>query len=276
MTLEQGDPFEVMHREWLRLRLPSYERIWRDFIGHDGWCHPLPMAGLSRDQEARRRAFYQAHYTMAQRCLNIDDSLKRADDTLAAVNDHESLRNEFECLYNLLCAIGHVRDMFVKMDAALKLGGHVGGALQEFYDVRSHVMHGPQMAYVIEANLLKIPMIATRNKLGSEWDDESCWDDMDASTFCFAADFCREAGNAFFALVNKLHPAVYEGAFRLFDGKKVSWSRRPVIYQEISIRHGGIAPSLCAGSGNVTKMLGYAPIGSGGCIWQAKTGGDPS
>jgi hypothetical protein len=274
MTLEQGDPFEVMHKEWLRLRLPSYEGIWRDFIGHDGWCHPLPIDGLDADQEARRRAFYQAHYTMAQRCLSIDDSLKRVDDTLVAVNDHESLRNEFEFLYNLLCAVGHVRDMFVKMDAALKLGGHVGSALQEFYDIRSHVMHGPQMAYVIEEGFLKIPAIATRNKLGNEWDDESCWDDMDPSTFCFAADFCRDTGNAFFALVNKLHPAIYEGAFRLFGGKKVNWSQRVAIYQKVSVSHGGIAPSFCAGSGNVIKLLGYAPIAFSGRIGQAKTGGN--
>jgi len=32
MKLEHGDPFEIAQCDWLRSRLPSYEKIWAAFI----------------------------------------------------------------------------------------------------------------------------------------------------------------------------------------------------------------------------------------------------
>ena len=210
------------------LRLPSYEKVWVAFIGYDGLNRPLPIPGLHPDVEVLRQEFYQAHYTMAHRCFSIDQMLKRATETLGKVEDHDELHREFEFLYAFMGVIGHVRDMFVKMADALSLGGSVGNALQDFYDLRSHVMHGPQMPHVIEAGLLKIPPIARRNKSANEWDDKSLWDDMDATNFVYAAEFCEQTGEEFFNLINKIHPKVFDGADRLFKGRRVDWSRRKI------------------------------------------------
>ena len=102
-------------------------------IGNDGLSRPLPMPGFSPDQEASRCAFYQAHYTVAQRCFSIDERMKQAGETLGKVEDHDELHREFELLRAFMEAIGHVRDMFGKMDDALSLGGSVVNDLQHFY-----------------------------------------------------------------------------------------------------------------------------------------------
>ena len=229
MNLDQGDPFEIRHKDWLRSRLPAYEGIWSDFIGHDGFGRPLPIHGLSRDEEKRRTAFYQAHYTMALKCLSIEEAMGRANATLGEIKDDEGLRLEFEFLYSFISSIGHVRDMFKVMDDALKQRGQVSDEFQEYYDLRSHVLHGPQMPYDVASGYLKIPLIARRNKVEGEWDDASDWLAIDPGTFVLAAEFCVDTGTSFFALVNKLHPAIYAGACRFFGGKRVAWTQRPII-----------------------------------------------
>jgi len=255
MNLEHGDPFELEHSHWLRSRLPNYEKVWAAFIGYDGLSRPLPIPGLHPDVEVLRQEFYQAHYTMAHRCFSIDQMLKRATETLGKVEDHDELHREFEFLYIFMGAIGHVRDMFVKMDHALSLGGSVGNALQDSYDLRSHVIHGPQMPHVIEAGLLKIPPIATRNKSANEWDDKSLWADMDATNFVFAAEFCEQTGEEFFKLINKMHPKVFDGADRLFKGRRVDWSRRKTSHGMDRRFSMFVQPPLILGSGNVSQAI---------------------
>src|SRR5204862_1396976 len=97
----------------------------------------------------------------------------RANATLGEIKDDEDLRLEFEFLCSFISAIGQVRDMFKIMDDALKLQGQVSGELQEYYDLRSHVLHGPKMPYDTALDFLKIPLIAKRNKSAEEWDDAS-------------------------------------------------------------------------------------------------------
>ena len=148
------------------------------------------MPGLSPDQEASRCDFYQAHYTVAQRCFSIDERMKQqAAETLGKVVDHNELHREFELLRAFMEAIGHVRDMFGKMDHALSLGGSVVDGLQHFYSQRSHVMHGTWMPYAIDSGFLKIPLVAKENESSNEWNSNSRWDDMDASNFIFTTDF---------------------------------------------------------------------------------------
>ena len=169
MTLNLGDPFEVKHQGWIRQRLPSYENVWQDFIGNNGFDWPLPMEGLTMEQEEKRKAFYQAHYTIAIQCFSIDQSLTRVAETLGAVMDVDDLHQEFDFLVKFINAIGIVRDNFVIMDSALDLNGTIANRLQEFYRVRSHVLHGPQMPYAIDDGYLKIPPIANENETPTDW-----------------------------------------------------------------------------------------------------------
>jgi hypothetical protein len=251
MTLDWGDPFELKHKEWLRSRLPSYEKVWRDFIGNNGLHQPLPIKGLTKDQKSRRESFYQAHFTVALQCFNIDESLKRMNETLGQVKDVDDLVNEFAFLLSFITSIGIVRDNFVIMDNALMLNGTVAAELQDFYHIRSHILHGPQMPYTIESDCLKIPPIAGENKTATQWDNKSSWEDMDPSTFVFAADFCMDTGVKLFALITKLHEAIYSGACRYFGGKTIDWSQRQTI-NVASLIASGMNPSLISiGSGNV-------------------------
>lgn len=263
MLLEKGDAFEVSHANWLRAKLPHYEAIWADFIGNDGRAHPLPIPGLDDDKEARRRRFYQAHYTIAQRCLSIDESMQRGAETLGAVGDADDVGKEFDLLFEFMSKIGSVRDLFKAMDTALKLNGKASDPLQEFYDMRSHVMHGPLMPYLVDDGLLKIPPMAKRNKGANEWESKSLWEEVDPSSFVYAAEFCTKTGEAFFNVVNTLHAKVRAGAYAFFDGKKVDWTQWKE--NEPTPRPNSFVPiqSLTVCSTSVVSIFGYRLPGSG-------------
>jgi hypothetical protein len=154
-------------------------------------------------------------------------STKKCALALGCLAHAEAVDAELQFLNDFVTCIGRVRDMFNAMDTALKLKGTVSVPLQEFYDLRSHLTHGPQVAYAVdEDGLLKIPPIAGRNPRRGEWDDSSHWEDQDPTNFVYSAQFCLDTGTNFLKAVNRLHPVVYNGAERVFDGKRVDWGAR--------------------------------------------------
>lgn len=221
MKLEQGDAFEQNSIGWLRQELPHYEPLWSAFIGNNGRSHPLPMPGLSQDKERARKTLYQAHYSAAFGCFEMAEAVKQLSDGLGLVKDFNAFARECRQLHAFMSWVGHVRDMYHQMDGALGLRGTVVSSLQEFYDLRSHVMHGPRMPMKIEDGLIKIPRVAKRNKVFSEWDDKSFWDDFKDVELVYMVDFCTEAQRDFFVLVRECHGKIYSAACDYFGDLRI-------------------------------------------------------
>ena len=228
MKLEQGDAFEKTYACWLRDNLPHYEPFWSRFIGHDGNGHPMPIPGLCEDKEKCRQKLYQAHYSAAFGCFQIDEISVEINKGLGGVSDIKAFMTEFRNCFGMIGWIGHVRDMYKQMDEALSLKGAVFGQLQDFYCLRSHIMHGPRMPVLIEDGLIQIPRVAKMNKTISEWDDKSYWDDFDGSEFVYFIDFCTTTKNEFFDLVRSMHAKLNSHAFEFFEGKNIIDSVIPI------------------------------------------------
>lgn len=222
MNLEDGDQFERENADWIRQNLPTYETLWREFIGNDGTAHPLEMTGLSKEQIPARRRFYQAHYSMAQSAMKIVDNVASLDDVILKAKAEHTCQGQFDLLFCLLSRIGHVRDMVAKMDAALGMGGDAVNPLQQFYDLRSHVTHGPQMPFRIENDIIQIPKIGGRNPTESEWDDDKAWEEMKPDTFMPLSTFCDETVKNFFKLLTSIHQKIYSAAKVQYKGCKLA------------------------------------------------------
>jgi hypothetical protein len=221
MRLEQGDAFEQAHATWLRQELPHYETLWSAYIGHagDGW--PLPLANLTDDEASRRRKMYQAHYSAAVGCFQIDESLREIEARLGEVRDIDSFMREHRHLNSIMGWVGHVRDMYKQMDEALALSGAAYMPLQDFYALRSHIMHGPRMPIRIVDGLVQIPRVARQNKTSAEWDDKSYWEDFKGAEFVFLADFCTQTRAEFFSLVREMHAKTHSAACELFGSRRI-------------------------------------------------------
>jgi len=225
MKLEEGDAFESEYADWIRERLPSYEPIWSAFIGHDGRGWPLPIDGLNQQEERNRKKFYQAHYTFAVQVHQLDKLIRSIDAKAGTVGKLSEFLAEQRGLTQVVTLTGQIRDMFKIIDEALLMEGALCGPLQDFYAMRSHVLHGPRMPVRLEDNFLMIPKIALQNAAFGEWDDKSTWDEIDADSFVYFADFCRSLGDELFALLGELHPKVFPAADKYFQGRRVAEDR---------------------------------------------------
>lgn len=221
MQLEYGDAFEKANASWIRQVLPHYEPLWSAYIGHNGKGWPQPIATLSIDESARRRKLYQAHYSAACGCYQFEQSLRDMEARLGEAKDIDSFMREHRHLYGMMTWVGYIRDMYKQMDEALSLGGAAYVPLQDFYALRSHIMHGPRMPIRIIDGLIQIPRIARQNKAAGDWDDKSYWDDFTNSDFVYLADFCSQTKNDLFALVRAMHAKVYSAACKLFGERQI-------------------------------------------------------
>ena len=126
MELEQGDAFEQKHIDWIRSKLPSYEPVWSAFIGHDGCGNPCRMPDLSPEQTTKRKTFYQAHYSFVVKMIQIWSVAEEFDSNLGQVTD-ATREGATECLFNLMAAVGYVRDMFKRNQNGARIGQALDG-----------------------------------------------------------------------------------------------------------------------------------------------------
>lgn len=221
MNLENGDQFERENAHWIRQYLPTYETVWREFIGNDGTVHPLELKGLSQEKISARRRFYQAHYSMAQSAKKIVDIVASLEYVILKAKAEHSCQEQFDLLFCLLSRVGHVRDMINKMDVALGMGGKAVNPLKKFYDMRSHLTHGPQMPFRIDNGIIQIPMIGGINSTESEWDDDKAWEQMKPESFTSLSTFCDETVKEFFEILTTIHQRIYSAAKIQYKGCKL-------------------------------------------------------
>jgi hypothetical protein len=249
MTLESGDMFEVTNADWIRANLPSYESVWQEFIGHDSFGWPLPIAGLSPERERDRQRFYQAHYSFARTALKLHGCSEEIVTNLGDVTDYSKFERMQDNLSNYAMYLGHVRDMFKIMQEALHTHLDFYGPLQSFYAQRSHLIHGPRLPFRIMDGMLMIPRIAGENKTDEEWDNNSTWLDIPPEKFVLLGDFVSDSTGEFFKLVNSLHAKVFGAACSFFEGRKIS-----EIY-----RNDYLEPAPISGTWAIPAISAYHP-----------------
>ncbi|MDK3155731.1 hypothetical protein QPK87_03945 [Kamptonema cortianum] len=256
MKLEQGDAFEKAHASWIRQVLPHYEPLWSLYIGHNGngWLQALDK--LTNDENTRRRKLYQAHYSAAFGCYQFEESLRDMEARLGEVKDIDSFMREHRHLYGMMGWVGFIRDMYKQMDEALSPGGFAYCQLQDFYALRSHIMHGSRMPIRIVDGLMQIPHIARQNKTADEWDDKSYWDEFKDAEFVFLADFCSSTKSDLFSVVRKMHAKIYSAACELFGDRRI----------EVELKDG---PTFISASTAMPAISAWTPpSGDVNCKWR--------
>src|SRR5262245_40529486 len=73
-----GDLIERQFAERVGEVLPSYARIWAEYIGNDGQAHALPMPGANGESLKSREEHWQRLYTIFESlalCWQIEDEI---------------------------------------------------------------------------------------------------------------------------------------------------------------------------------------------------------
>lgn len=84
---KHGDLFERTYADFIRERLPGYEKIWASFIGNDGTSRMPEVSELDDEGQRKRGLFSQYHYTclesiifMKEIACNVRSTLDSKDE----------------------------------------------------------------------------------------------------------------------------------------------------------------------------------------------------
>ena len=75
-----GDFLEQQIADRIEKVMPSYTRIWVEYVGNDGHANALPMIGADEVAEQSRTRCWQRLYTIAESlalCWDIEEELHR-------------------------------------------------------------------------------------------------------------------------------------------------------------------------------------------------------
>ena len=189
IDLRYGDAVEMTNTEWIRANVPEYEHLWSRFIGHDGTGRALPLDGLTCLSSEDRERFFQAHYSVLLCLLALRDLANEYQRSLGLVQNVEAYLKATRDTLSFVAHLGRLRDLFKKMDGALKLRDSLWRQFDDFYSRRNSYLHGPTPAHRFVDGLIKIPIPSGRDAADSKWTDESRWTNARTFTYQFVSDF---------------------------------------------------------------------------------------
>jgi hypothetical protein len=182
------------------------------------------LNGLAHEKDAKRKLFAQAYYSFAITAFRIDRIADSAlDEKFPPKPNLEQYLGGHETLFLFMAYAGHIRDMWRAMENSLDAADEFAPSFQDFYDQRSHVIHGPQMPVGLDELSWRIPLIAQRNERSGEWHKQASWNDINLgqSEYAYAPDFIRQARDELFSMISKVHPKVFAATKRFFEGHQM-------------------------------------------------------
>lgn len=191
---DHGDPVERMYASVLQEHLPGYVRLWESYIGNDGRSRLPVIAGLTADDEERRRRTNQFSYSavlsyvaahqIGARLSSIHmealDARAQAEVYLQAASD----------VVSFFAHVGRVQDMMDKVAGVWRDPG-IAVPLNEYFQQRSNVLHEADLPrFFIEGALAIIPPEGEQPD-ATRWRRDSSWTAADPKDAVLAEEYVR-------------------------------------------------------------------------------------
>jgi len=220
-TLETGDLFEISEREWIRASIPLYERVWSEFIGHDG--HGTRRMGF-RDAPAdlvrRHSMFCQAHYSMALFLCLFDRSTDEALKSVALIPEGKPLTAAAylkltQDTSTFLALMGQVCDMVEIVGETLR-ANYIYEPIAKFMAERNNSIHGARLPMGTNYLGLYVAKIATREKQPG-YNNDKLWEEVNSQEYHYIVDWYGDTKRSLIdVLANQVYPAIAANAKKEF------------------------------------------------------------
>jgi hypothetical protein len=235
-----GDFLERHLADRIHELIPSYARIWTEFVGNDGGASALPMIGAGQEAEQSRSKHWQRLYTILESlglCWHIEEELHRLQE-VKTFNDYARNLNLWMAFYSHL---GRIYDMI--KDISGELGKpKMLTPFDEYWKERHIVLHGPKVPLKWVSNVLAAPPLSKNSR---HWNDKMVWSDLCTDDFEFLSDgvttILRELAirlERFLAEMRKLLPV--DCGWKPIVWPSVLDNPRPDYDLEAQASHGGI------------------------------------
>ena len=173
-----GDPLEKHFAEKIKQRIPSYAKIWAEYIGNDGAANALPMQSAKQDVLDSRDEYWQRFYTLFESlafCWNIEAELALTQ-KIGGIENYIRYLNLWMVFY---AHLGRIHDMVEKIAGKLKRPDLVK-RFEEYWKQRHIVLHGPKIPLKCINNVITVPTLG--NGIRS-WNDKMSWEELGRADF---------------------------------------------------------------------------------------------
>lgn len=194
IELENGDYLEVHFKDFIRTKIPSYEKIWGNFIGNDGNANMLPAEQLSESEQQKRISLSEHLYT----CLESLICMKYICEEKHVIEIENP--NEYLAMLNSFLAFqahsGRLKDNTMKLLSLYftpEKTNLLTTRLVDFYTQRNNILHGRKIPCQIVDKLALIAEPEGHEANSRKWNDKSSWSDISQDDHVFLTDYINDS-----------------------------------------------------------------------------------
>lgn len=219
-----GDWLEKEAASFIKSSIPSYEEIWKRYIGHKGNGKMADMVGINETDEMERIDFAQHLYTVLE-SLYFMKLIVEEESKTNSINDFNSYRKVINQVMVFQAYSGRLRDnmgkCFLIMVNSIK-SDEVHKKLDEFYHQRHVFIHGRKVPFALDSDcLFKIPGIKKRTIDTIGYGLEMPWEAIEPNDLVYLEDSLKESLNELTSEVNSLFYDLLEHVIKFIGSKNL-------------------------------------------------------
>jgi len=177
-----GDFLEQHVADQVQKTIPSYARIWAEYVGNDGRENALPMLEANEVARQSRSKYWQRLYTVLESlalCWDIEEELHRFKE----IKNFKHYTHNLNLWMAFYSHLGRIHDM-VKAIAGELNKSELLRPFDEYWKERHIILHGPKVPMKWVYKTLAIPPLGEKPK---HWNDKMVWSDLKEGDIEFIA-----------------------------------------------------------------------------------------
>jgi hypothetical protein len=176
---DYGDILEKHFAGEISERIPSYARIWAEYIGNDGSAHALPMEGAKETITESRQKYWQCIYTLFESlafCWHIERELT-ATEKIEYPEHYIQYLNLWMSFY---AHLGRIHDMVEDIACPELKRKDLLNPFEEYWKQRHIVLHGRKIPLKNVNGVAAVPDLGEGNR---HWNDGMLWEQLGPADF---------------------------------------------------------------------------------------------
>ncbi len=249
---DYGDILERHFVEEIQQRIPSYARIWAEYIGNDGTAHALPMEGVKDEITKSRQNYWQCIYTLFE-SLAFSWNIERE---LAATERIEYAEHYIQYLnlwMSFYAHLGRIHDMVEDVACAELKRKDLLKPFEEYWQARHIVLHGRKVPLKNINGVVAIPDLGEGDR---HWNDKMSWEQLGPADF-------KKISESVTSILREIEPQLdrFLAEIRKVLPKFCNW--KPVNWNQFLKERTGWEEGMVAGSaGWVHPIVNVLPSGT--------------
>lgn len=249
---DYGDILEKHFADQISKRIPSYARIWAEYIGNDGTSHALPVEGVKEEAAKSRQNYWQCIYTLFESlafCWDIERELTATE----KIEYPEHYIRYLNLWMSFFAHLGRIHDMVEDIAWPELKRKDLLNPFEEYWKQRHIVLHGRKVPLKCVDGVAAIPDFGQGNR---HWNDNMSWEQLGPTDF-------KQINERVASILREIEPELerFLAEMRKVLPKSCNW--KPVNWVTFLKERTGWEEGMIAGSAGWVHPSGIQSLPSG-------------